>query len=337
MKILGGLCLAIALGTLSSCGSKSSDKKEGDMQPHIAIPVVPNKIQYESNVSAQRKEALNEAVSFIHKFPLSEKDSSSEKLMKLMKISDVHPETLQKWMEERVHVVIDEKTHPSSDLVYTDSTLAYPEADQLPNILEDEKLNMEKDDAQVMMSNMGVAAYLEGKVKKKLGKLILAGIGEIPVMSPRVGLLQIGAGLFADEGKNLQNVLLAAVRAKTLFHEARHSDGHGKTVGFLHTKCPSGHDYANMYACDASKNGPYMIGAEMLKGFLEACQYSCTELTKTALKVTYFDNLDRVLSKYQLPSDTREYKVGTDWDDTPESIVKPGETSGSSGRKNVQN
>lgn len=320
MNIFVALVMTVFLGILPSCGSHSTSDKEPDMQPSITIDPVPNQIQYETYVPQERKEALNEAISFIYKFPLSQQEYSSTKLMRIMKISDVNPGTLQNWLEKRVHIIIDDDNSYDSRKSFADTPVKYPEPDEFPTFFETKSFSKDDSEPQLVMSNVGASYYFDGKKKKQLVKVRVQGVGEVPIISPRVGILQIGPGLFPDFGRRVQNIVLAAMRAETLFHEARHSDGHGKTAAFGHSKCPSGHDYAGYYACDVAKNGPYTIGAELIKGLLESCQYTCTELTKSVLKVLYYDNLDRVLSSSQLPASSKEYQIGKDWDDSPESI-----------------
>jgi hypothetical protein len=161
--------------------------------------------------------------------------------------------------------------------------------------------------------------YYAAKQAKQLFSLELGGIGTVPFKSPRAGLLEIGPGLFPDlQGHKVQNILLDVYRASTLFHEARHSDGHGKTLGFFHATCPSWHDYAGKPACDASTNGPYTIGAMVMKNLAAQCTSQCTELTKRALQSLYLDVAGRALSVRDLPHNSPESPAGGAWDDIPE-------------------
>jgi hypothetical protein len=111
------------------------------------------------------------------------------------------------------------------------------------------------------------------------------------------------------------------MRAETLFHEARHSDGHGKTLGFLHAKCPSYHDYAGLPACDLSTNGPYTIGALMFKYIMDSTADKSTEKTKKIQQLIYLDIANRTLSTSSLVQ-SPETAAGTDWDDAPEMLEK---------------
>ena len=131
----------------------------------------------------------------------------------------------------------------------------------------------------------------------------------------------MGPGLFNDfGGLQFQNVFYDIFRAGVLFHEARHSDGHGKTLGFMHAKCPATHDLAGLNACDAATNGPYTIGSEMHKYLMYACGSSCSELTMKALQVLYADQSSRTLESWQYPSASPGARAGTDWDDAPETV-----------------
>lgn len=83
-------------------------------------------------------------------------------------------------------------------------------------------------------------------------------------------------------------------RMAVFFHEARHSDGNGKSLGFFHAVCPSGHDFQGSYACDRNLNGPYSIGAQMMKEFIKNCD-ECSVSEKEQMRLRYLDSMNRVL------------------------------------------
>jgi hypothetical protein len=176
--------------------------------------------------------------------------------------------------------------------------------------------------AQVVMSNVGTSIYAYGKQKHQLINVEIPGVGTVSMTSPRTGILEIGPGLFPDLGDmKLQNIALDIYRLGSLFHEARHSDGHGHTLGFMHSTCPAGHDFAGLPACDAALNGPYSVGAAVLKSMMNRCNSdaTCTERSRAVLNTIYLDQANRVLDRSSAPQNlSSDAKAGMNWDDEPE-------------------
>lgn len=115
--------------------------------------------------------------------------------------------------------------------------------------------------------------------------------------SPRLGLLQIGDSLFGPlmtVNNNPKSPANAVLRLGTFFHEGRHSDGRGASVGFSHAVCPKGHTYAGIAACDSSSNGAYPLGAAFMRHFLRHCT-QCTKLDKVLVELRILDSEERVL------------------------------------------
>lgn len=115
--------------------------------------------------------------------------------------------------------------------------------------------------------------------------------------SPRLGLLQIGDSLFGPlmtVNSSPKSPANAGLRLGTLFHEGRHSDGRGATVGFSHVACPKGHTYAGIAACDNSSNGAYPLGAAVMRHFLRHCT-QCSTLDKRLVELRILDSEERVL------------------------------------------
>jgi len=153
----------------------------------------------------------------------------------------------------------------------------------------------------VVMANMGPAFYAYGKEMGDLFGAKLDGIGMVPIRSPRVGLLLIGEGLFKPllersgwAGQDMNTEAYRIVRLGALFHEARHSDGNGKSLGFHHAVCPDEHDYAGRLVCDRSSNGSYTIGGIMEKSLSDACE-TCSVGEREALRLYTLDSFNRVI------------------------------------------
>ncbi|MGK0367516.1 MAG: hypothetical protein ACI9QD_000652, partial [Thermoproteota archaeon] len=79
--------------------------------------------------------------------------------------------------------------------------------------------------------------------------------------------------------------------------EARHSDGNSKakSLAFVHTVCPEGHDLKGLVACDKTSNGAYSAGATFYNELSNKCdQNNCSESDKAFLKAQAFDAYSRV-------------------------------------------
>lgn len=281
-----------------------------------AITPMPNKLKYEAGVLSERKAALDEAISVLYALAFKTDDPA---LRKIMKMQTVAPADLQNWLEARVRYVVDEDFSIMSAVYQVRSDFKYPYSKSLPNAEQ----GLTQTASSTVMSNLGSAVYFAGKRHAKLLGVHLGGeIGDIRMTSPRVGLLKIGGGLFPELGENItkQNLWLDIYRAGTLFHEARHSDGRGKTLSFMHAKCPDNSDYAGMSACDFAANGPYTIGARVQLNLMKNCA-QCSERSKSVLQMIYLDFSSRIL-KGRVKIRTHNPPVfvakPVDWDDTPE-------------------
>ncbi len=309
------------LACLSAC-SKHDSSTSSD-QPDINIPAVGNHMLFESSVSGERVAALNESISSIYQVTLDPSEVDVISMARMMKVDDVRPEALQQWLEKRVSYVVNDGFDIQAHASLADGTANYPFPNDVPDAIKGKlKKNVDGSiDAQVIMLNIGAISYFLGKYVHRLVNLSLDGIGVVPLVSPRIGLLEIGPGMFPDmQGKKVQNILLDIFRAGILFHEARHSDGHGVGLGFMHAVCPPGSDYAGINACDASTNGPYTIGSMMQKNLMKACGSRCTEHTMTVLELYYLDLSDRLVTSFNVPGTSAGAEAGTAWDDAPEAI-----------------
>ena len=185
-----------------------------------------------------------------------------------------------------------------------------------------EKIIDSEEENLTVMTNIGTALYFNGKTKHQLLSFNLATgflkSSSILINSPRAGIIQIGAGLF-DRRFNINNNNIGSVansinRLGTLFHEARHSDGHGESLGFAHAVCPKGHDLEGLNACDESLNGSYSVGAKAVNEMIDACQDECSARELEILKLTVLDSYNRVLPL------TYKGEASTFWEATPEYL-----------------
>jgi len=159
---------------------------------------------------------------------------------------------------------------------------------------------------ETVMLNYGASIYLTGKQNSVIYSIQVAG-NTITDNTPRVGIVQIGPGLF--DNNELSNsppnsLANSCLRLQTLFHESTHTNGNGANAGFPHAMCNSG-PYSGYYACEGNLNGPYAIG----RAFLTQCYYACSTCSPDELEgiTTYLADLaSRMLPGAQWSDDRPE-------------------------------
>jgi hypothetical protein len=221
-------------------------------------------------------------------------DDQGGELSRILKIPSLHPDHLQAWLAKRVKYIMHSGHQLDSSVIKT-----LVEDAAYPNMIANARLPkkaVSSPGSGTMMINVGTALYKGGKDSGELYSINLSGIGAIAVNSPRVGIFKIG-NIFFDQvyESPVTDIVHSVFRLATFFHEARHTDGHGPSLGFLHTRCPKNHAYEGLLACDIPGNGPYRIGGLFINSMIKDCA-DCSEGQKDALKVLRNDNLNRVLS-----------------------------------------
>lgn len=159
-----------------------------------------------------------------------------------------------------------------------------------------------------VMTNIGGAVYLTGKLLKTVFSLPVAG-QTVAVTSPRVGIIKVDPGLFNNSKTSQfsrESYASRLVRLGVLFHESRHSDGNGENASFPHAMCNSG-DFSGYYACESNLNGPYMVQAVMLKHFYTVCRnFNCSWSELSALQLAAADAASRLQSGARMEDPTPE-------------------------------
>jgi hypothetical protein len=214
---------------------------------------------------------------------------------------------LDAWLEARVQVIVGQSYDISSaaDRIDLEASFDYPNPglyptfENAPSTSKDDKtVTPTTTPAHILMSNFGVSTYYTGKASGRLLGLVIDGVGTLPVHSPLVGAIQIGDALFDPayfvDKANPDAAANSILRLGTFFHEAHHSDGNGKSMGFFHAICPPGHTLAGLGACDRTTNGAYTVGAQIMKALTESCT-QCTRGQIEALRLQYTDSFGRVL------------------------------------------
>ncbi len=242
-------------------------------------------VDFHSSMPASQVRALKTDLSYLFRNPVSVVDTDFKNIAGL---SRVDGENMHNWILNRVKYIVGQDYQLNSRNIVTKKGHKFPST-PLPDLSAYQE-------ALVVMSNIGSAVYLSGKFDNTLYGLRLDG-EVVYGKSTRVGILQVGEGLFHERFMVNKEPLSAAnsiSRLGTLFHEARHSDGNSKHTGFIHDKCPSGHAYEGLAACEASSNGSYSLGAYAERNLLKNCT-TCSVEDKTVLSASIADNLGRIV------------------------------------------
>ena len=287
------------------------------------------------SIKPDLRSKIERDLSLIESYKFSTK--ASDITLKVMAVDKLNAETATAWLNKRVSYVVSENALSVFNLmikriIYVDrKDIDFPNSDVIPYSMENyiqknfvelsSGLNAET--SFTVMSNIGSALYMGGKKERqvygmKISRGLLKSAEKVNITSPRAGIIQIGEGLFAPDltvnSENPDALANSIFRLGTFFHEARHSDGNGKSLGFTHTNCPVGHDYAGQPACDENLNGPYTVGTLMMAEMAKACEDNCSLKDKEALRILIIDSASRILQT------THKGEVSKDWDATPESL-----------------
>jgi hypothetical protein len=253
----------------------------------------------------------------------------STNILELMGMSSLDSNSTNKWLEQRVNYIIEEnalsflRLKLKKTISVERENVDFPNASLVPYSITSSFGTSDSDEGMVVMSNIGAAIYMGGKRERtiyniKISRGLLRKSTKVAVESPRVGVIQIGEGLFSRDltinNQNPDSIANSINRLSTFFHEARHSDGNGLSLGFAHATCPTGHEFAGLRACDENLNGPYMIEATLMEEMLKANEEVLTEREKETLKMVILNSYSRVMKT------TNKNEPSTNWDPTPESL-----------------
>lgn len=263
-------------------------------------------IRFHSSVPELQSSALKEDLKYLFKTPVIHVDREFQQMTGLEKVDGPQ---MHNWIVNRVRYIVGESFQLENSILFQEG-FKFPQT-ELPSLpgMEQKKESvpqgLSNSGVKTIMTNIGGALYLMGKVGFEFDNMVtqmLLGLDldgkEVYATSPRIGILQVGEGLF-DEEFRLNPELTAPSnsisRIATLFHEARHSDGNGRSTSFPHALCPMTHAYAGHYACEDVSNGPYSIGALSTRSLMLNCT-DCSMEEKTALAVSTLDSFSRVNS-----------------------------------------
>jgi hypothetical protein len=276
----------------------SYDPDPGNLAPKSTATRDGN-IYFESELNEKERGAIVTALDRLRKEELLEADSRLRKIMRLRRLDST---SVRAWIEERVQYIVFDSL-PQDKLVVVSRSHAFDNPGIFPSAFQKVGKNGQEG-LSLVMANPGALSYLLGKKHGQLDGLQADGIGLIPFTSPRAGIIATAMGLLSVVNPELPNAV-RGFQLSTLLHEARHSDGNGKSAGFLHARCPSDHDFAGKYVCDQSRNGPYTIDYLVTRAIRKACR-GCSAAEKETLGTLETQARLRVLDD------------AVDWDDTPE-------------------
>lgn len=249
-------------------------------------------IGLDSSIPQDQVSTLKSDLSYLYQNPVTVND---EEFLAAAKLKGGSGDHLHNFILNRVRYIVGENFDLSSRLKKQSKLFFDFPQTPLPEIGQMKAVNQ----VRTVMTNIGGALYIGGKSEN-----ILIGLQvdneTLSVKSPRVGILQVGEGLFYEgfliNKENPASPANSISRLGTLFHEARHSDGNGKSTGFVHTKCPAGHSYEGHFACEVSSNGSYSVGALSERHMTKNCA-SCSTEEKMVLSAAIADSFDRVFDR----------------------------------------
>ncbi len=221
----------------------------------------------------------------------------------------------QEWLTHRLKYIVPLRNRRNWEYTLSEDSYKYPSIDHSrPNIEEEIPVEEPHSDnhSLALMSNVGANLYEIGKKSSKILTLdtrrYFSDIDSLEITSPRIGLIAISERYFSEDfyiSDSGDQVADKISLLSFLFHEARHSDGNGKYLGFPHSICPPSSDYAGLKVCDEAYNGAYGISAQILKEYSSTCD-SCSETEKEVLKLMYFDFEQRIINDNAMTLERKE-------------------------------
>jgi hypothetical protein len=260
-------------------------------------------IEFDATIPDDQYDLMSRDLQTLNSLKLTQPDS---KLTQIMGIQDATTKSLLNWLTDRVHYVVSEEFDPYSSTVSTQKFNHFPHPNELPeesliSYPELELKAVQASEARVVttMSNLSGSLYASSKRTHLIRTISIPGLDNVTITSPRTGIIKIGQGLFSKSIAGLgsepsQSKARVAHQLGVLFHEARHSDGHGKSLGFYHVKCPPEHHFAGQAACDRSLNGPYSVQAHLLNSLALSCT-DCSKRELEMIRMLAADSMSRVV------------------------------------------
>jgi hypothetical protein len=290
-----------------------------------------NEIMLSKSIKPTLRHKIERDLRVIENFKFA--DKAKPATLRTMNLVSLNSTSATDWLNQRVNYIVSENALSAFNLLvnrvlYVERTdVDFPNSDITPysseQVAQINEAVADNGASFTVMSNIGAALYMGGKTERqvygmKVSRGFLHKSERVLVTSPRAGIIQIGEGLFSPEltinQQNEEALANSIFRLGTFFHEARHSDGNGKSLSFVHALCPPNHDYEGQPACDENLNGPYTIGALMMTEMAKTCDINCSEKDKQALAMIILDSANRILKT------THKGEPSTHWDEKPEGL-----------------
>lgn len=292
----------------------------------LSVHAASASITLSSGIKVKLREKIEKDLTVLNNFKFQ---SADKEFLKMLGLSTLDSTSATDWLHERVNYILEDNALSNMKMIMKKAVtvekenVIYPNPNIIPYSLDPKNSLNDESENMIAMSNVGVAIYTRGKQDKvlynlKVSKGLLRKPLKVSVVSPRTGIIQIGEGLFSRDmtinNQKPDSLANTINRLSTFFHEARHSDGNGTSLGFAHAVCPKGHDLEGRAACDENLNGPYMIKAKFIEAMIKSSENLLTERERETLKIVILDNMDRVLKK------TNSGLPSIDWDAKPEAL-----------------
>lgn len=249
-------------------------------------------VQFDSSVPAEQRELMEGDLSLLDSISLPPATADD---LGTIGVGALTPIALNDWLSKRTKLIVGEDFSWKQN-----ASLVNRAAPKTPFIMAEGRIDPSRlGEAKTVMWNLGSYLYLDGK-EQGHGYYLDVDNTRYDVYTPRVGIVQIGEGLFtvnAISNVAKDRTVNRYLRLGTYFHEGRHSDGNGTNAGFPHAKCPSG-DYSGLYACEDNLNGPYAIQAILLSYMYNGCT-DCTAAEREGLALSLADYKSRLLPTAQ--------------------------------------
>lgn len=256
-------------------------------------------IYFDSTIPASQLRTMKDDFTYLYSNPIKGFDSEFQSMAELAKVDGPH---MHNWIYNRVKYIIGQEYQFKGRNLVKKSGHVFPATPLPPSII-----NRTKSLAGIIiMSNVGAELYLTGKRDKVLNGIKLNN-ESVFASSPRIGILQVGEGLFLERlliNKDANSEANKIKRLGTIFHEARHADGNSEHIGFIHDDCPPGHNMSGFPACESYSNGSYSLEAVATKTMLLNC-LTCSNEDKTKLAVSIADSFNRVVIRSHVKTEAQ--------------------------------
>lgn len=252
-------------------------------------------IQFSPSIPESQKQRI---LSDLDRLRTLRVDGKNEQANSLFETPSLTTAFLNSWLAERSHYFLEEGFNSQGRVQVLQENFTYPNPIVATFETATKQTGAPDSKVRVVMSNKGVSHYWSGKNNKQKLALDIPGLGSIQIASPHTGIFMIGSALFKNSvSDSVDSMASSLQRLKTYFHEARHSDGNGQTLGFFHVVCPVGHQYAGYSACDKNINGPYQVASQFLSvAVLKGCS-DCEDQEKEALRNSQLDSQLRIVNQ----------------------------------------